>query len=79
MRAQIRTSDIIEEVVVIAAGSDAQGTFAWIAPTVVKQLGIGEITLLVIRPDGHVGLRSDRNPVDDLGAYQRLLASPPSI
>jgi len=40
-------------------------------------LGIGEFTLLVIRPDGHVGLRSDGDPVDDLAAYQRLLVSPP--
>jgi hypothetical protein len=38
-------------------------------------LGIGEITLLVIRPDGHIGLRSDRNHVEDLTAYHRLLVS----
>ena len=39
------------------------------------QLGIGEITLLVIRPDGHVGLRADRNHVEGLAAYDALLRS----
>ena len=77
MRAQIRASDIIEEVFVIAAGSGDQGPYAWITPAAGEQLGIGEFTLLVIRPDGHVGLRSDGDPVDDLAAYQRLLVSPP--
>ena len=43
--------------------------------TAAEQLGIGEITLLVIRPDGHIGLRSDRNHVEDLTAYQQLLVS----
>jgi hypothetical protein len=28
---------------------------------------------LVIRPDGHVGLRADRNHHDALAAYQALL------
>jgi 2-polyprenyl-6-methoxyphenol hydroxylase-like FAD-dependent oxidoreductase len=75
MRAQIRISVIIEEIVVITAGSGDHSPYAWIAPTAAEQLGIGEITLLVIRSDGHVGLRSDRNYVDDLTAYQRLLVS----
>jgi 2-polyprenyl-6-methoxyphenol hydroxylase-like FAD-dependent oxidoreductase len=78
MRAQIRASDIIEEILVIAGGSGDPGPYAWITPTAGQQLGIGEFTLLVIRPDGHVGLRSDGNTVDDLTAYQRLLMSPPS-
>jgi hypothetical protein len=78
MRAQIRASDIIEEVLVIAGGSGDPDPYARIAPTAAEQLGIGEFTLLVIRPDGHVGLRSDGNLVDDLTAYQRLLMSPPS-
>jgi 2-polyprenyl-6-methoxyphenol hydroxylase-like FAD-dependent oxidoreductase len=75
MRAQSRVSAIIEEIVVIGAGSRDQGPYAWITPSVAEQLGISEITLLVIRPDGHVGLRSDRNHVGDLTAYQRLLVS----
>jgi 2-polyprenyl-6-methoxyphenol hydroxylase-like FAD-dependent oxidoreductase len=37
------------------------------------QLGVNDITLLVIRPDGHVGLRADSNHVDALSHYQSML------
>jgi hypothetical protein len=73
MRTQSRASPIIEEIVAITAGSDDQSPYARIAPTAAEKVGIGELTLLVIRPDGHIGLRSDRNHVKDLEAYQRLL------
>ncbi len=75
IRAQSLASIIIEEIVVIAAGSDDRSRYARITPTAAEQLGIGEITLLVIRPDGHIGLRSDRNHVEDIAAYQQLLVS----
>lgn len=75
IRAQSLASVIIEEIVVISAGSDDQSPYARVTPTAAEQLGIGEITLLVIRPDGHIGLRSDRNHLDDLTAYQQLLVS----
>jgi hypothetical protein len=38
-------------------------------------LGIGETTLLVIRPDGHVGLRADNNHIEALAAYHAQLVS----
>jgi 2-polyprenyl-6-methoxyphenol hydroxylase-like FAD-dependent oxidoreductase len=75
LRAQMRTSVLIEEMTVISVGSGGHGQYARIAPTAAEQLGIAEPTLLVIRPDGHVGLRSDSNLVDDLAAYQSLLVS----
>ena len=75
IRAQSLASAIIEAIVVIAAGAGDQSPYARVTPTAAEQLGIGEITLLVIRPDGHIGLRSDRNHVDDLTAYQQLLVS----
>jgi hypothetical protein len=75
MRVQSRASAIIEEIVAITADSDDQSPYARIAPTAAEELGIGELTLLVIRPDGHIGLRSDRNHVEDLAAYQRLLVT----
>ena len=75
MRAQISISVIIEEIVVIVAGLGDHRPYAWITPAAAEQLGIGEITLVVIRSDGHIGLRSDRNHVDDLTAYQQLLVS----
>jgi hypothetical protein len=66
---------IIEEIVVIAAGSCGQDPYARITPATAEHLGIGEITLLVIRPDGHVGLRSDHDHIEDLTSYLRLLLS----
>jgi 2-polyprenyl-6-methoxyphenol hydroxylase-like FAD-dependent oxidoreductase len=78
IRAQSLASVIIEEIVVIAAGSDDQSPYARVTSTTAGELGISEITLLVIRPDGYIGLRSDRNHVEDLTAYQRLLVSGPT-
>jgi hypothetical protein len=40
-------------------------------PAQASQLGIEGITLLAVRPDGYVGLRSDRDP---LGALERYTA-----
>jgi 2-polyprenyl-6-methoxyphenol hydroxylase-like FAD-dependent oxidoreductase len=34
-----------------------------------------QVTLLVVRPDNHIGLRAERNYLQALGAYQSLLAS----
>jgi 2-polyprenyl-6-methoxyphenol hydroxylase-like FAD-dependent oxidoreductase len=42
-----------------------------IAPT---QLGVDGATLFVVRPDGHVGLRADRDHAAAFDAYQALLA-----
>ncbi|MGH7242001.1 MAG: FAD-dependent oxidoreductase [Phycisphaerales bacterium] len=39
------------------------------------QFGVSDITLLVVRPDGHVGLRADRDHVKALAAYQSLLTT----
>jgi hypothetical protein len=60
---------------VIGVGPDDPYPYARITPTTAEQLGIGEITLLVVRPDGHIGLRSDHNQVEDLTAYQLLLVA----
>ena len=57
IRAQSLASVIIEEVVVIATGTDDQSQYARVTASAAEQLGIGEITLLVIRPDGHVRRR----------------------
>jgi hypothetical protein len=78
IRAQSLASVIIEEVVVIATGADDQSPYARVTASAAEQLGIGESTLLVIRPDGYIGLRSDRNHVEDLTAYQQLLVSGPT-
>ena len=59
----------------LTARSDDQNPYARLTPAAADQLGIGEITLLVIRPDGHVGLRADRDHIEALAAYHTLLVS----
>lgn len=47
---------------------------ALLAPATANQLRVGGISLLVVRPDGHVGLRAERNHLEALAAYHSLLA-----
>ncbi|MEO9188745.1 MAG: FAD-dependent monooxygenase [Acetobacteraceae bacterium] len=74
IRAQGDTS-VIEATVVLTARASDPHPHAQLAPAAAGQLGIGEITLLVIRPDGHVGLRADRDHLAALAAYRALLMS----
>lgn len=71
---------LVEETFVLTTGSDdkpqnSEQLCARLAPAAADLLGIGEITLLVIRPDGHVGLRADRDHLGALAAYHELLVS----
>jgi 2-polyprenyl-6-methoxyphenol hydroxylase-like FAD-dependent oxidoreductase len=70
-----RAVSIIGETIVLTARPDDRNLCARIAPAASDQLGIGEVTLLVVRPDGHVGLRADRDHLEALLAYQALLVS----
>ena len=65
----------IEATVVITTRPGDPHASASLAPEGAAQLGVAAATLLVVRPDGHVGLRADRNHVAALAAYQSLLAS----
>jgi len=66
---------IVEATIVLTARSNDQRSYARLTPADTHQLGIGEVTLLVIRPDGHVGLRADGDHLDALEAYHTLLTS----
>jgi hypothetical protein len=63
----------VEATVVITTRPGDPHAAASIAPEAAAQLGVGAATLLVVRPDGHVGLRADRDHVEALAAYQSLL------
>jgi 2-polyprenyl-6-methoxyphenol hydroxylase-like FAD-dependent oxidoreductase len=66
---------LIEASVVLAVQSDDRSRYARITPAAADRLGIAKVTLLVIRPDGHVGLRADRDHLETLTAYHALLVS----
>jgi len=67
---------LIEATVVLTTTRSGDPTpCARLAPAAANRLGIAGMTLLVIRPDGHVGLRADRDHLEALEAYQALLVS----
>jgi 2-polyprenyl-6-methoxyphenol hydroxylase-like FAD-dependent oxidoreductase len=70
-----RDALLIEETFVLSVGSENGNPGARIAPAACDRLGIGEVTLLIVRPDGHVGLRADDDHLEALMAYQALLVS----
>jgi 2-polyprenyl-6-methoxyphenol hydroxylase-like FAD-dependent oxidoreductase len=70
---------IVESTSLLTSASDHQAEHKTIVPAAAIQLGVGEITLLVIRPDGHVGLRADHNHLEALASYQAFLMSSPGV
>ena len=67
---------LVESTTTLVAGSDEPHPHFRLSATAANQLGVDNLTLLIIRPDGHVGLRADRNHADALAAYATLLKSP---
>jgi hypothetical protein len=65
----------VEHAVAMATGSNDQSAIAKLESTAIDRLGIAQCTLLIVRPDGHVGLRADRDHLKALAAYNSLLAS----
>lgn len=69
---------IIADTVVLSVRADDRQIAASLARDAAAQLGIDAVTLLVVRPDGHIGLRADRDHGDAVAAYQALLAFAPA-
>ena len=68
---------VMDTVVVLSARPNEETAHVRLELSAANQLGIEEITLIVIRPDGHVGLRADRKHGEALAAYlDRLCALP---
>jgi 2-polyprenyl-6-methoxyphenol hydroxylase-like FAD-dependent oxidoreductase len=68
-------SALLEATVVVATKPDGDEGWARIAPDEARRLGVDGVALLLVRPDGHVGLRADHDHVTGLSAYCSLLAS----
>jgi hypothetical protein len=66
---------LVEETIVLTTRTDDRRSRPRLARASAEQLGVRDVTLLVIRPDGHVGLRADREHARALGAYHSLLTS----
>lgn len=67
--------NFIDATVALMAPGNPSHAHCRLAAGVAERLGVSDITLLVVRPDGHIGLRADEGHIDALAAYQRLLAA----
>jgi 2-polyprenyl-6-methoxyphenol hydroxylase-like FAD-dependent oxidoreductase len=70
-----RGDGLIEATFALTTRVGETDALAAIEPAAAAQLGAGALTLLVVRPDGHVGLRADRDHLAALAAYESLIAS----
>jgi hypothetical protein len=68
----LSNNPIIEAVITLAVNS-ASDAEVRLMPDAAERLGIDDITLIVVRADGHIGLRSNRNHAKSLAAYIKLL------
>lgn len=68
----------VEATLMVTAQSRGPDQLPRIAPGAAKQLGIDGLTLLLVRPDGYVGLRADRDPLAALAAYEARLHPGPT-
>jgi 2-polyprenyl-6-methoxyphenol hydroxylase-like FAD-dependent oxidoreductase len=66
---------LIETTIVLTTRSGDRHPWAQLGPDAADELGIGEVSLLVVRPDGHIGLRADRDHLEAHAAYNSLLAT----
>jgi hypothetical protein len=66
-----KDSPLFETAIALSSRANVSNKIGHFEPAGVAHLGIEESTLLALRPDGYVGLRSDR---DHLGALERYAA-----
>lgn len=72
---QTGTGGLVDATFTLIAGSDEPHAHCRLSAAAAEQIGITEISLLIIRPDGHVGLRAEDDHLNAFAAYQALLTS----
>jgi 2-polyprenyl-6-methoxyphenol hydroxylase-like FAD-dependent oxidoreductase len=68
-------SPLFEAAVAFSAGSDAPDRVGRFEPAAADLLGVRGATLFAVRPDGYIGLRSDRDHLKALERYGKLILS----
>lgn len=74
LRDLVAESPLLDRVAALSADPEAPEPFGWLEPAVADQLGVEDVTVVAVRPDGHVGLRSDAVEVAPVRRYLHLLA-----
>lgn len=70
-------SPLFEAVIALSSQSDSSIQIGQLEPGAAELLGVENITLLAIRPDGYIGLRSDTDHYSALRRYGSLIHSGP--
>ena len=70
LREDAAASTVFDAAIALSTDLHAPAPIGHLAPSVAQRLGIEDVTILAVRPDGHVGLRLDRA---DVAAVQRYL------
>jgi 2-polyprenyl-6-methoxyphenol hydroxylase-like FAD-dependent oxidoreductase len=73
VRAQVDGSPRLDVVVAFAAADPCPDGVGGIAAGATDELGVSDVTVLAIRPDGYVGLRADHDHAVALARYDALL------
>ena len=70
---QVDDSPRLDAVVAFAAAAERPPGVGRIASDAAEQLGVRDVTLLAVRPDGYVGLRADHDHLAALARYDALV------
>jgi hypothetical protein len=72
-RREVVGSPRLDEVVAFSAAAERAAEVGRIEADAAEQLGVRDLTLFVVRPDGYVGLRADHDHVAALARYDALV------
>jgi 2-polyprenyl-6-methoxyphenol hydroxylase-like FAD-dependent oxidoreductase len=64
---------LFEAVIAFGSRPDLPDEIGHLDPVAADLLGVEDITLFAVRPDGYIGLRSDRDHLSALGHYRALV------
>jgi len=71
----ITDSPLFDAAIVLSARPEVSDGIGWLDPAGAVLLGVQDTTLLAVRPDGYVGLRSDGEHLNALVHYQNLVCA----
>jgi 2-polyprenyl-6-methoxyphenol hydroxylase-like FAD-dependent oxidoreductase len=66
-------SPLFETAIALSTQPEPSNQIGWLEPTGADLLGVRGTTLLAVRPDGYIGLRSDGGHLSALERYRRLI------
>ncbi len=66
-------SPLFEAAITLSTQTELSNQMGHLEPTGAELLGIDNMTLLAVRPDGHIGLRSDGDHLAALERYRKLI------